>query len=222
MTAKNTSKSTAKKPTAKQVDQQAADVKAEVVEKDIATKVASEKEQQIAEANTATTTAEESKDPQDTAPASDELFDADGLVITDNVSNDVLSIAQIMNGYLVSMRPGRAKTPKSGGEQQELFSRTITRILQSPPEQFKDQMDLLLKIVDRHRDGCFADTHVHRFLPEADLNEMSFRAHECVVALLLATVDSNKAQAVKTIDLNKLTALFNDGRAVENLNSYWG
>lgn len=163
---------------------------------------------------------EEPKAPVE--PAKEEVKAAPVKKTTEGQSISQQYLTQVLDEYVVEMRPGRGMPEEVGARQQTLLATVlVNNVFGAAKEDFGPGMKTLLDTIKENRDGAFGEKYVYRFVASMRVSTERRALFEDLLTIALTTSDQGVQAAKKQIDIKKFIDRIADERIIENLQSYY-
>lgn len=121
------------------------------------------------------------------------------------VSDSVKVVLSTLEEYVAKMRPGHMVGDREGAIQQQRLYRTLKTAMALPDvKDFRAAMDAIMETIAQHRNGCFGEYHVYRFVENVQLSSDDRKEFERLMHLLITLAPAGDRAAIlnEQLDLN--------------------
>lgn len=126
------------------------------------------------------------------------------------VSDSVKVVLSTLEEYVTKMRPGHMVGDREGAIQQQRLYRTLKTAMALPDvKDFRAAMDAIMETIAQHRNGCFGEYHVYRFVENVQLSSDDRKEFERLMHLLITLAPAGDRAAILNAQLDLNVILVN-------------
>lgn len=126
------------------------------------------------------------------------------------VSDSVKVVLSTLEEYVTKMRPGHMVGERDGAVQQQRLYRTLKTAMALPDvKDFRAAMDAIMETIAQHRNGCFGEYHVYRFVENVQLSSDDRKEFERLMHLLITLAPAGDRAAILNAQLDLNVILVN-------------
>lgn len=125
--------------------------------------------------------------------------------LTADASFNGKTVIAALYQYIEAMRPNVPLEPTEGARNQVALWRALSTMFNKLESDFDDVFRAALLLIDAHRTGVFAETHVFRFMDHAVAMEETDRAafHRLMTMMMTTANVADRQQSLRQIDMEQ-------------------